>query len=42
MSPKKQTFALVPIPKKIHLFQSFKKNLILHSSPQKDPFGKEK
>jgi hypothetical protein len=29
MPPKKQPFELVPIPKKIHLFQSFKKKLPL-------------
>jgi hypothetical protein len=28
MPPKKQTFGLIPIPKKIHLSQSLKKNLL--------------
>ncbi len=50
MPPKKQTFGLDPIPKKIHLSQSLKKNPpferggITPSSPfhpKKNPFGKK-
>jgi len=50
MPPKKQTFGLLPLRKKIHLSQSFKKNLfwkgmefpVLPSLPKKNPFGKIK
>ncbi len=50
MPPKKQPFGLVPIPKKFHLSQSLKKNLLwkgveLHHSPlltQKKPLWKRK
>jgi len=50
MPPKKQTFGLVPIPKVIHLSQSFKKTLLwkgveLPHPPlltKKNPFGKKK
>jgi hypothetical protein len=51
MPPKKQTFALVPIPKESHLSQSFKKYLLWkgvelpHPPPphrKKNPFEKEK
>jgi hypothetical protein len=49
MPPKKQTFGLVPLPKKIHLSQSFKKKLfwkgvefLVLPSPKKNPFGKIK
>jgi hypothetical protein len=48
MPLKKQTFVLVPIPKKIHLFQSVIKNLLWKgvelphpSSPKKNPFEKD-
>ncbi len=48
--PKKQTFGLIPIPNEIHLFQSFKKELLwkgvefIHPpllTKKKPPFGKE-
>ncbi len=50
MPPKKQTFGLVPIPNKIHLSQSLKKQFLskgvelIHPPflTQKNPFEKEK